>query len=225
MIYGPPQSQKESTSLLDSFRTIGVELTVRQLEQFEIYQGRLLAWNARAGLISRNDEARIVERHFLESAALVNLGFFDCKVNVLDLGTGGGFPGVPIKILRPEISLTLLDSRRIKTLFLKNLVEKLLLEEISVVCERAENVNQHADFENKFGVVLSRAVADLTKVYRWSRAFIKSGGVLVTIKGSNLKDEEKMFRKRFPLASISIITLPSCLGDSAKNQRIVCVTE
>lgn len=211
--------------MLDAFKKIGIELTDHQVRQFEIYQKEILIWNDRASLVSKNDESRIVERHFLESAALLNLGCFNAAVSVLDLGAGGGFPGMPIKILRPPIKLTLLDSRRIKTLFLQSLVQKLALDNTSVVCGRAENLKDDPNFVNQFEVVLARAVAELAKVYSWAKPFLKPQGVFVTIKGSKLEAELKVFRARFPSATVSILSFPALLEEHTPHQKIALVSE
>ncbi len=209
--------------LLDLFKNIDIVLTEEQILKFERYKCELLVWNPRSNLISKNDESRIVERHFFESAALVGLGLFNHITSVLDLGTGAGFPGVPIKIIKPQITLTLMDSRKIKTLFLKNLVKELSLENVSVVCERAENLKNHQHMKNKFDVVLSRAVGDVTKVFQWAQPFLKKAGVFVTIKGTKLEDELQIFQAEFPSAIFSIIDFPSILKKGSRNQKIVCV--
>jgi 16S rRNA (guanine527-N7)-methyltransferase len=216
--------KRDSSHLRESFKQIGVDLTDQQVHQFEVYHAELLAWNPRASLISTNDEARVVVRHFLESAALLKLGYFDPFVSVLDLGSGGGFPGVPIKILRPNLRLVLLDSRRVKTLFLTELVQKLELENVSVVCERAENLKTHEEFVGKFEIVLCRAVAELAKIFQWSRPFLKPKGILVTIKGSKLDPELRIFRTKFSSAFLSIQDFPSSSEGRHGNQKVVCVS-
>ncbi len=206
------------------FQKLAIALTERQIQQFELYRDAILAWNDRASLISKGDERRILERHFLESAALLHLKRVAAAAEVLDLGSGAGFPGVPLKILKPELCLTLLDSRRIKALFLENLIQKLGLDRVSVVCERAENLKNHPDFQHKFDAVLSRAVGDLSKVYRWARPFLKPAGVFVAIKGSQLDAELRRFRSDFPTAEIALENFPTCLDATARNQRIVCIS-
>lgn len=209
---------------MDSFKKISVALSQKQLLQFEKYHSEILAWNPRANLISKNDESRIVERHFLESAALIGLRLFDDCVRVLDLGAGAGFPGVPIKIIKPQIKLTLLDSRNIKAAFLENMVQELSLENTAVVCDRAENLKNRPEFKSAFDVVLSRAVADLSKVFRWAQPLLRPAGVFVSVKGSKLESELKIFRQKFPLATLEVRSFPSIVEPSSQNQRIVCVS-
>ncbi len=100
------------SKLSERFKENDVTLSQTQLNQFEIYYYELLKWNPKANLISKKDEGRIVERHFLESALLSFLNEFQGELSVLDLGTGGGFPGVPLKIVTPNLHMVLLDSKR-----------------------------------------------------------------------------------------------------------------
>ena len=145
-------------------------------------------------MISKKDESRIVERHFVESSLLSLLNEFQGSLSLLDLGTGGGFPGIPLKIVMPDLQMTLLDSKRWKGLFLKHLTEALELKNTEVLCERAERVAENKQYLNRFDRVVCRAVMELSGLYRLSRPFLKSGGKLVAVKGSRLKDELNQFK-------------------------------
>ena len=103
--------------LKGGFSGAGLPLSQQQAEQFLLYHEELIKWNPRAKLISKRDEGRVLTRHFLECAALTQFEEFTEGVRTLDLGTGGGFPGLPMKIIRPDLKMTLLDSKRWKMLF------------------------------------------------------------------------------------------------------------
>jgi 16S rRNA (guanine527-N7)-methyltransferase len=203
------------------FKDLGINLSEVQLQQFEIYYQEILQWNSKANLISKRDEERIVERHFLESAALSLFDFFRNDANVLDVGSGAGFPGVPIKLIRSDISLVLMDSNRMKTIFLKSLVEKLSLDKITVICERAEQASKNSDYLAKFDVVLSRAVAQLVIVYELAKPFLKSGGLFITLKGSRYNEELQRWVSRYPKLRPCIKQLPYLPGAKAKQQKII----
>ncbi|MFQ5771113.1 MAG: 16S rRNA (guanine(527)-N(7))-methyltransferase RsmG [bacterium] len=205
------------------FDEIGLQLSDYQLQQFKAYYQELLRWNSRINLISKNDENRIVERHFLESCAL---SFFDEFIGqrlVLDLGSGGGFPGVPLKILNPNLILILLDSKRKKVLFLKNLIEKLKLEQTGVLCLRAEDAGQMSEYQNRFDIVLARAVAELSKLYEWAQPFLKPEGLLVAMKGSNWEAELRALELKWPQLSVKVESLPIKTSKSASRQKIVFI--
>lgn len=195
------------------FRAVGLALSDLQAEQFRVYRHELLRWNRKVNLISRKDEARIVERHFVESAALSKLPVFEGGVSVLDIGTGAGFPGLPLKIVRRDIEILLLDSKRMKSLFLKALTAKLKLDRVRVLYERAEKAATATEYKEKFDVVVCRAIAELADVYSMAAPFLKKHGSLVAIKGSRLTAELARFQSAhsapteiYELSELSSIT-------------------
>ena len=161
-----------------------------QIEQLRKYMALLLDWNQRINLISPNDEERIAERHILESLAVLSAWSFPQNVSVLDLGSGGGFPGVPLKIMRPDLAMTLLESRQKKTLFLKAAVQELKLSNCRVVNARAEELT-----EERFTIVIARAVADLKTLWEWSRPLLVEDGMLLAMKGGELDNELQTLKK------------------------------
>ena len=163
------------------------------IELFSEYREELLLWNKKVNLISRNDEKRIVERHFLESAGLVEIIPFPSNSVIIDLGSGAGFPGIPIKLVRPDLKIILVESKRKKVIFLKHIIEKLSLQGIDVVQSRIEEVENRimpADF------IVSRSVADLTTLVKWCWSYLKSpGGMLITVKGPDVLNEIEHLKK------------------------------
>ena len=162
---------------------LGIVLTKEQLEAFATYHQLLLDWNQRMNLISRADESRIVTHHFLDSLTPVPHLEWPAGIQLLDLGSGAGFPGVPIKIIRPQVSLTVLDSRRKRILFLKKLVALLGLQSVSIICERAEKLHGHKQYLNRFNLVTARSVAPLSELVPLALPFLGRGGKLIVYKG------------------------------------------
>jgi len=165
-----------------------------QNAQLRKYIALLLDWNQRINLVSPNDEERIAERHILESLAVLWAWPFPQDAAVLDLGSGGGFPGVPLKIVRPDLAMTLLESRQKKTLFLNTVVRELKLGNCCVINARAEELAKASN--EKFAIVIARAVADLKTLWKWSRPLLAECGVLLAMKGGEL-DEELQALKKF----------------------------
>jgi len=172
----------------------GIPFQERTILNFEKYQKLILEWNSRVNLISKRDEERLITRHFLSSLGLVTVVNIGERSRVLDLGSGGGFPGIPLKLLRPDLEVFLVESKRKKGNFLNEVIGSLDLEGIEVVVDRAENI------ENKIepvDFVVSRAVTNLSDLSRWSRGLLKrEEGRLVAFKGMNLKKELEMLKKR-----------------------------
>jgi 16S rRNA (guanine527-N7)-methyltransferase len=154
---------------------------------FRRYGEMLLDWNQRINLVSKNDEGRLVTRHFLESLGLIKVVPFPMGARVMDLGSGAGFPGIPLKIVRPDLRMVLVESKRKKNLFLRHVVDALGLEDIEAVLGRAEQLEETL---GRFDFVVSRSVASLVKLAGWSRAYVEeSGGQLIVIKGPGAQKE------------------------------------
>lgn len=185
----------DASKLMDLFCQAGLYLSPEQVEAFRIYWLEILRWNKKIHLISRKDEKRIIERHFLESALLIYFEEINSAQQIMDLGSGAGFPGIPLKILKPEVKMTLLDSNRMKTLFLKNVVEKLRFHEVEIICDRVENLSKDKRFFQKFNNILARAVAPIHKIYPFVEPLLKESGCLTTMKGENWETEIELLKK------------------------------
>ncbi len=183
------------------------QMNPEQQWQFTQYIRLLLEWNQRTDLISPGDEGRIAERHILESLAVAAAWPFIVGTSVLDLGSGAGFPGLPLKIMCPDLIMTLLDSRQRRWLFLNSTKRYLGLENCFPLCERAEQLAkapEQPEDRRQFEIVIARAVADLRKLWRWSRPILAPGGVLLAMKGGDLEDELQTLKKFDPKASYQI---------------------
>jgi 16S rRNA (guanine527-N7)-methyltransferase len=163
-----------------------IVISEKQKDQFQIYLDLLKIWTRKQNLVSKKDIHHLIERHFFPSAFLAFsiAGKIDGKL--IDIGTGAGFPGVILKIFKPDISLTLLDSSRKKVLFLEEVCEQLALD-CPIIKQRCEKYTPQA--ADKFRIVISRAVANLDLLWRWSGHLIEKGGRLYAIKGGDYKRE------------------------------------
>ena len=174
-----------------------------QIEKIKELQSIYEHWNSNVNLISRKDFQFFYERHVLHSLSIVNLIDFKNESDVMDLGTGGGFPGIPLAIYFPKTNFFLVDSIKKKTNCLTNIVSELGLSNVQVVNARAEEINQSFDF------ILSRAVAPISKLYKWSfdkinidsKHELKNG--LICLKGGDLENELKSFNKNIKIFNIS----------------------
>jgi 16S rRNA (guanine527-N7)-methyltransferase len=144
-----------------------------QVEQLEEYIRLLLHWNRKVNLISRKDEENIWERHILHCASLVFNVSVSLTAKVIDLGTGGGLPGVPVKILVPTLSMVLVDSVKKKAQAVTDIVHQLSLTNLNVECSRAEQLGTRHGFNNEFDYVIARGVAELKKLALWSFPLLK----------------------------------------------------
>jgi 16S rRNA (guanine527-N7)-methyltransferase len=164
-----------------------------QHEQFEVYARRLLEGSRRAGLTSLRDRSSIERRHFLESAALLSaLSSRDVvRSPVIDIGTGGGVPGVPLKILCPRLDVTLLEASARKVDFLDETVRELGLDRVLVIQARAEALAHDPEHRGRYALAVARAVAPLRVLAELALPFVHVDGFLATPKGSGAQREAR----------------------------------
>jgi len=166
----------------------GININDTQLTQFETYKKNLLDWNQRMNLTAITDDEGVWQKHFADSLTL--LSFLPEKdISLIDVGSGAGFPGLPLKIIRPDISVILLDSLRKRIFFLEDTVRLLKLDNIDCIHARAEDFQKVTG--DSFDVCVSRAVARLDKLCAWCLPFVKPGGVFLAMKGPNVDEEVK----------------------------------
>lgn len=172
--------------LTSGFEALGITPDAEALRRYRIYFEYLEEMNAVMNLTAISGETEVARLHFLDSAALLTLPEFGGS-RVLDVGTGAGFPGLALKIARPELSLTLLDSLDKRINFLKNTCERLGLDDVECIHARAEEAP--ADYRGAFDVVTSRAVARLALLCELCIPMVKRGGAFIAMKGPDCAGE------------------------------------
>lgn len=168
---------------------LGVALNAQQLDQFERLYALLLAGNARLNLTALKTEQDIVLKHFVDSLSCLRSGVLVEGIRLLDLGTGGGFPSLPLAIVRPDLHITPVDATRKKIEFVKETAQALGLENIQPVVGRAETLGRAPEFREQFNVVVARAVSALPILAELALPLLKVGGFLLAQKGLLTQDE------------------------------------
>jgi 16S rRNA (guanine527-N7)-methyltransferase len=166
----------------------GIELNPAQLAQFARYAQVLADWNAHTNLTAISTPEAIYRRHFLDSLSLIRC-WGDPPARLIDLGSGGGFPGVPLKIVRPELQLTLVDSVAKKTAFLSYLVQELGLEGVRIRTARAEELGRDPAEREQYDVVTARALAELRVLAEYALPLARVGGRVLAPKGAAARAE------------------------------------
>lgn len=186
----------ESLSVLTARAAhLGVDLDERAIERFERYLDLVMEWNERAGLTSVTDPSDIQRRHFAESLSLLaalraaSVIPTGATLRIADLGSGGGFPGVPMAIAEPGLDLVLIESHGRRAEFLRTVVEALGLERARVVQARAEDAGRGPMLRATFDRVTARALAPLPVLIEYALPLLKDGGLLVAPKGSRAEEE------------------------------------
>jgi 16S rRNA (guanine527-N7)-methyltransferase len=202
----------------------GLLVTDTQREQLSAFVRQVIAWNAKINLISRKDEEQIWFSHILHSLSPLLYVDIPRGAHVLDLGTGGGFPGVPIAIVREDLHCTLLDSIRKKTMALQEIVARVQLHNVAVATGRAEEVGKQGVQAPLFDCVVARAVAPLRELVRWSRPLVRRSGdrdhgggragvrrvrapFLLAMKGGDLGAEIRMAEVKEGASDVEVIDI------------------
>ena len=168
---------------------INVPLDDNALEQFSVYMQQVLDWNEKINLTSITEREEFITKHFCDSLSVFSAVDIKKGAKVIDIGTGAGFPGLPMKIARPDIKLTLLDSlnKRIKFLSEVVLSSDLLCSE--TIHGRAEDYSKLNEYRERYDIAVSRAVANLAALTEYCLPFVKVGGYFISMKGPEYKDE------------------------------------
>lgn len=169
---------------------INIRLSAEQLDKFDRYKDELRQWNQKINLISETSARDIVARHFWDS--LTPLPFINAShAKMIDVGCGAGFPGLPLKIVIPELEIYLLEANRKKVTFLKHMIRLLELDKVLVVHDRVENLIRKNSCSAEFDFLVSRAAFSLSELQRFCDYFLKDQGILIALKGAGAEDEIK----------------------------------
>jgi 16S rRNA (guanine527-N7)-methyltransferase len=185
----------------------GVVLSREQTAQFERYVSDLLYWNEKVNLISRRDIEHIWLHHILHSVSIAFTGELPKSGRVIDIGTGGGLPGIPLKILNPKFDITLLDSIAKKVQTVGMMAGHITMHGLRAVRQRAEEMPNDPKLRGPYDLVVSRATAPLVDLMKWSRPVLKSNGKILTLKGGDLTEEIRQAQTKFKDAEITVIDL------------------
>ncbi|MBU3144571.1 16S rRNA (guanine(527)-N(7))-methyltransferase RsmG [Clostridium sp. CF012] len=169
----------------------GLEFNEKKYEQFMKYKDLIKEWNEKVNLTAIKEDEEIVKKHFIDSIKVFKFQELRNAKNIIDIGTGGGFPGIPMKIIKPEINIVLLDSLNKRINFLNVVIKELQLEKIKAIHGRAEDFAQEKQYREKFDVAVSRAVANLTVLSEFCIPYVKVGGYFVAMKGPAVEEEIK----------------------------------
>ena len=204
--------------LTDELEKLSVTLSEKQLEQFEKYYEMLIEKNKVMNLTAITEFHEVLEKHFLDSVSLIRVKNLHQPITVLDLGTGAGFPGIPLKIVFPELKVTLADSLNKRVLFLQEVIDELQLENIEAIHGRAEDLARDKKYREQFDLVVSRAVANLSTLSEYCLPFVQIGGEFISYKSGDCEEEVSAAKSAvFLLGGKIKETMKFDLGESGRS--------
>lgn len=168
---------------------IGIALSNEQREQFISYYSLLIEWNKKINLTAIVELNDILTKHFLDSLMLVKVVDLNKNISIMDIGTGAGFPGIPLKIIYPNLKITLLDSLNKRVKFLNVVIEELKLKNINALHGRAEDFAKPNLLREEYDLCVSRAVANLSTLSEYCLPYVKVGGKFISYKAEKLNEE------------------------------------
>ena len=166
---------------------INIDLNEEQLEQFKKYMYLLLEWNEKINLTAITEEDEIILKHFVDSMTV--LKYIENGDSIVDVGTGAGFPGIPVSIAKDNVKVTLVDSLNKRINFLEEVISGINLKNIKAIHSRAEDFGQNKEYRERYDISVSRAVANLSVLVEYLLPLVKVGGKCICMKGQEVEEE------------------------------------
>jgi len=192
-----------SNKMRESFEKVGIVLNENQINQYYKYMDLLIEWNKKINLTTIIEPNDIILKHFVDSVTI--LKYIKDNESVVDVGTGAGFPGIPIKIANSTLDITLLDSLNKRINFLNEVIQKNELEKIQTIHSRVEDFGNNKKYREKFDVATSRAVANLSILAEYMLPLVKVGGRCICMKGNEIEEELENSKNAIKLLGGKII--------------------
>ena len=204
----------------------GLKFNEKKYQQFMKYKDLIKEWNEKINLTAIKEDEEIVKKHFIDSIKVFKFKELMNAKNIIDIGTGGGFPGIPMKIIKPEINIVLLDSLNKRIKFLNEVIMELQLKDIKAIHGRAEDFAQEVQYREKFDIAVSRAVANLTVLSEFCLPYVKVGGFFVAMKGPAVEEEIKSSKNAIRMLGGRIEHIEKVqIEDSDLNHNLVIISK
>ena len=207
--------------LNEKLKLININISEDEIENFKIYMELLLEWNEKINLTAITDENDIVLKHFVDSLTIKK--YISENEKIIDIGTGAGFPGIPLAIMNKYNEITLMDSLNKRIVFLNDVIDKLKLNNVKAIHSRAEELARNKNHREKYDVAVSRAVANLSTLVEYMLPFVRIGGKCICMKGPNIEEELKNAKKAIKELGGEVIKIENFKLPESDNERNIVI--
>ena len=207
--------------LNEKLKLININISEDEIENFKIYMELLLGWNEKINLTAITDENDIVLKHFVDSLTIKK--YISENEKIIDIGTGAGFPGIPLAIMNKYNEITLMDSLNKRIVFLNDVIDKLKLNNVKAIHSRAEELARNKNHREKYDVAVSRAVANLSTLVEYMLPFVSVGGKSICMKGPNIEEELKNAKNAIKELGGEIIKIENFKLPESDNERNIVI--
>lgn len=198
-----------------------IQISNEEIEKLYIYMKEILEWNEKVNVTAIKDEKEFIVKHFIDSLTIEK--YITNGKKVLDIGTGAGFPGIPIKITKNKSHVDLVDSVNKKLNVIRDIIPKIKVEDIECIHTRAEDLAKNIKYRESYDVVTSRAVANLTTLVEYMLPFAKVGGKIICMKGPNVEEELTESKKAISILGGKIEQIENINIDSDYERNIIII--
>ncbi len=209
----------------EQLKNKGIELSSRQLEQFELYYKLLVEWNEKMNLTAITDHDEVYLKHFYDSVSAAFFLDFNQTLSLCDVGAGAGFPSIPLKICFPDIKVTIVDSLKKRITFLGELAKELELNDTFFFHDRAETFAKKEEFREQFDIVTARAVARMSVLSELCLPLVKRDGLFVALKAANAEEELAASEKAFKQLGGKLVDVHSFQLPIEESERNIIIVE
>lgn len=214
---------KEFKNIINNYlNKINIMLSEEQIEKFYKYMNLLIEWNKKINLTAIIEPNEIILKHFVDSLTINK--YIKENSKIADVGTGAGFPGIPLKIIRPDIQLVLVDSLNKRINFLNEVIEQLNLEKIETIHVRIEEFGQNKKYREKFDYSTARAVANLSTLSEYLLPIVKVRGQVICMKGANIQEEINQSKKAISILGGTLNSIEEFkLAETENTRNIILI--
>ncbi len=213
--------EKFKKEFLTQIKQNNIEIEENKIENFYQYMKEIIKWNEKINVTAITDEKEFILKHFVDSLTISK--YISENQEIIDIGTGAGFPGIPLKIVKENSKVTLIDSVNKKLNVIRDISQRLGLKNLEIIHTRAEDLANNEEYREKFDIVTTRAVSNFSTIAEYMLPFVKIGGKAICMKGPNFQEELENARKAIDILGGRISSVETCIISQDFERNIIVI--